>query len=1252
MTSIKLCTFNTKGLNDKKKRIDVFDWLKKKKIDICFLQETHSTTQVEQIWQQEWGYNAHFSSHTGNSRGVAILIQNTFAYKLVECYTDTEGRFIILRIEINEQHMTLVNVYGPNQDQPIFFENLKLNLERKNDNNLIIGGDFNVVQDFSKDTFNIKNRNNPKASEKVQEMKFDLDLCDPWRNTNPTLKQYTWHNSRNQQSRLDYFLVSNHILSNLTNEVIKPGYRSDHSLVEINILITRNNKGRGFWKFNNSLLKDNEYTNEIRTCIKNTIHKYSRVNVNVEPDNERFTINDKLLFEMLKMEIRGKTIAFSSAKRKNIEKNERLLEEKINMDYEQYLKSPSENNLNELTKSQERLKTIRETKIEGIILRSKANWQLNGERNSKYFLHLENKHYQDKLIPMLITDAGKEVNEIDDILEVQKKYYKKLYTSRKPLLDEECEKSFFPNAGKGRVLSENEALSMEQDISVEECFTFLKNMKKNKSPGSDGYTVEFYLHFWNDLKHYMVRSFRESFQQDLLTESQRLGIITCLPKPGKPRQFIKNWRPVTLLNIDYKIISGVISNRIKKHLDNLISNCQKGFIAGRQIGECTRLISDIINKLKKINKPGILLMIDFEKAFDSVEWNFLDRTLRYFNFGKVIRKWIKLFYTNIESCTINNGHCSSRFRLERGVRQGDPLSPYIFILMTEILTRSIMKHEDIKGINLDDSEFLISQLADDTTLLLEPNEKSFRTCMSILNKFALYSGLSINFSKTLAIKIGLDERFFYDLGDKNIMWQTEGTFKLLGIEYNLDENDITRGNYEKKVRDFEKCLGQWYSRKLTIYGKICIIKSLALPKLVHLFSSLPDPPEKILNKLQALCFNFVWNNKPDKIKRSTLFNTYENGGFKMPNIKIFCQAQKIIWVKKILDDQLILDWKTLLISDLERNGGNYIWLTQHTDAAILKNINPFWKDVFKAWTSLTDMEEHQDHPHSETLFYNDSIRVAKKTIFNKEWIDKGIRYINDILGDNGQLMDWNQFSIKFNIRDQAFKYISLIHAVPKNWKKRIKEMGYKLNEVKQQRILKLKCLKKPGKFLYNKKIEMTATRPEKSENKWNTNVSNNSDEEWKALYKIPFVATKEIHLRMMQMKILHRILPLNDWLFKTKLINFNTCTFCSIQVETIEHFFYDCIQIKSIWLQLAEKLHLPPFTMKQVLLGDTRTQNISVENIKLLTKEYIYKAKINDVHPNWEGLKNTIKLKMKIEQANTNHEIYIAKWGNVIHLLF
>ena len=164
---------------------------------------------------------------------------------------------------------------------------------------------------------------------------------------------------------------------------------------------------------------------------------------------------------------------------------------------------------------------------------------------------------------------------------------------------------------------------MERVITSEELTNHLKKTKNNVSPGSSGFTNEFFKFFWKDLKIFVTKAINNGFENGMLSITQRLGIITLIPKGDKNKAYLKNWRPLTLLNSLYKLISGCIADRIKPHLDTIVHGDQKGFVSGRYIGEAIRSTYDIIQWAISNKKPGILLLIDFEKAYDSLSFSFM-----------------------------------------------------------------------------------------------------------------------------------------------------------------------------------------------------------------------------------------------------------------------------------------------------------------------------------------------------------------------------------------------------------------------------------------------------------------------------------------------------------------------------------------------------------------------------------------------------------------------------------------------------
>ena len=172
---------------------------------------------------------------------------------------------------------------------------------------------------------------------------------------------------------------------------------------------------------------------------------------------------------------------------------------------------------------------------------------------------------------------------------------------------------------------------------------------------------------------------------------------------------------------------------MKNVLHKIIHTDQTGFISGRYIGENSRLIYDIMEYTEQENIPGLLLLIDFEKAFDSVSWSLIQKVTIFFNFGDSIRKWISVFYTDISARVNQGGNISDSFTLHRGCRQADPLSPYIFILCTEILAIQIRNNNEIQGIKVRDKEYKLTLYADDSTLLLNGSERSLKVSLEILD---------------------------------------------------------------------------------------------------------------------------------------------------------------------------------------------------------------------------------------------------------------------------------------------------------------------------------------------------------------------------------------------------------------------------------------------------------------------------------------------------------------------------------------
>ena len=241
------------------------------------------------------------------------------------------------------------------------------------------------------------------------------------------------------------------------------------------------------------------------------------------------------------------------------------------------------------------------------------------------------------------------------------------------------------------------------------------------------------------------------FEKQELPFSQRLALITLLYKKGE-RNSLKNYRPLSLTNTDYKIIAFVFARRLQTIIDKIISNEQSAYIKGRFIGINARLILDIYDYCMEKNSEGLLLFLDFEKAFDSVEWNFLFKVLKKFNFGDDFIGWIKILYNKPIFRIKNNGWTSKTCSMNRGIRQGCPISAFLYLFVAEILSFKLKSNNEIKGINISNMQKDLKNIqhADDITLALK-DINSLNIAITTVEDFCKHADSKVNLSKTQCI---------------------------------------------------------------------------------------------------------------------------------------------------------------------------------------------------------------------------------------------------------------------------------------------------------------------------------------------------------------------------------------------------------------------------------------------------------------------------------------------------------------------
>ena len=243
---------------------------------------------------------------------------------------------------------------------------------------------------------------------------------------------------------------------------------------------------------------------------------------------------------------------------------------------------------------------------------------------------------------------------------------------------------------------------------------------------------------------------------------------------------------------------------------------QNAYVKGRTTFDAVRTIDDIMELTERYQMNGLLVAIDFQKAFDSINHDFMFKALSVFNFGPSLIRWIQILYKNISSTVMNNGYTTAPFKIFRGVRQGDPLSPYLFIICLEILAINIRLDKDIHGIMVGNEEIKLETFADDMTAFLR-DHASLDTLLNMVDSFSLHSGLKINFEKTV---ISLAR-------NRNIT--VKKVIKILGVHFTYDHTLWRKLNFDGTLKTIQERLNFWNWRNLTILGRIQIIKSFVIP---------------------------------------------------------------------------------------------------------------------------------------------------------------------------------------------------------------------------------------------------------------------------------------------------------------------------------------------------------------------------------------------------------------------------------------
>ena len=564
-----------------------------------------------------------------------ILFSRSKFINIQKITCDQEGRYICCEIneDSNQDNICLCNIYAPNTDSSKYFINIAEILADYSGHKIVIG-DYNVVQNVKLDRYGSE-FNNKKALDQLEILKEQYYLEDVWRNRNSDTMRFSWRRARPrlQASRIDYALVTRSLEDCTETCLYLNSILTDHSAYYMYVTLNKNERGTGYWKLNSKILDNESYKRRIEDKLDKLLTETS----NLPPDERWLKIKKDITVFM-------KNLARTNAEDTKIAMAQ--LAERISLFEDCF--PLNETDMDLYIKSQADLDNLALEKAKGNIFRSKARWHELGEKHSKYFFNLEKTRFNSKTCSKLLTDSGKVLTSDVDILNEQQQFYKQLYQEEKDI-------QFNLINQKNIRIDEQQQQMLSQNISKKEVEQAILSMKNEKTPGDDGITTEFYKTMWHKIGDTLHQFITASYEKQYLPPTLTCGILNLIPKAGKDSRYLKNLRPLTMLNVDYKIIEKILAMRLDRVLPTVINRDQTGFMKNRRISTNIRRVLDILQHCKNQEIPAIIFNLDYIKCFDRINFGSIIGSLNYFGVPMYIQNWIKLLYQRFTVRVQNNG---------------------------------------------------------------------------------------------------------------------------------------------------------------------------------------------------------------------------------------------------------------------------------------------------------------------------------------------------------------------------------------------------------------------------------------------------------------------------------------------------------------------------------------------------------------------------------------------------------------------
>lgn len=751
------------------------------------------------------------------------MVSNSVHFELIKERRDNDGRFIIIKGRIDNVLVTFVNVYAPPESDKDFLKQLFEVIVSESEGILVCCGDFNTILNYEWDTTSI-NKQKSRKSKDLNILIKELGLLDVWRDSHARDKEYTHYSATYKvHSRLDLFLINIMDRHRVSECSIGTADISDHNVVYLNIHLNNRPKNT-IWRLNTGILNNNIAVEEIKKEIGECIN-----------DNNIGQVEPTILWDTLKAVMRGKLITRTAYSQKMRRLRYDQLEAKLEKLEKQLPEDDNKNTTrNQIKEVRKQIENIMNDEIEKKLRFTKQTFYESGPKATKILAR--------RLRTQQITNSIHKIREPltntlkyqpEEIHKVFKDYYENLYSQPEEVNEEKIQHFLtsldLPSIGR----IQNSHLTAT--ITGDELDEAISRLKNNKSPGSDGFPNEWYKKFKEELSPILLDSFNWTLKKAIAPPSWKEAIISVIPKEGKNREQCESYRPISVLNVDYKLFTSIITKRLGPYLIELLHEDQAGFCLGRQTQDNIRRSIHIIEHINKHHINAALFSWDAKQAYDNVLWQFLYKVLERMGFNDQFIKCIKALYTDPVARIKINGHLTNSFKLFRGTRQGCCLSPALFSIFIEPLAQAIRDNEELVGISMGGDEHKIGLFADDIITYLQNPNVTLPKLVNFMEEYGLMSGYKLNVSKTQVLSLNyvpnkeIRSRF-------KLNWKAE-SIKYLGVLITQEADKLYETNYSIINDKIKRDVDRWSTIILDFSSRIEAVKMNLLPRLLYLFSS-------------------------------------------------------------------------------------------------------------------------------------------------------------------------------------------------------------------------------------------------------------------------------------------------------------------------------------------------------------------------------------------------------------------------------